>query len=216
MGDRQDPGIVEVWGDESGNLDFDPKTGSTYFVVSTMTVTDPTLSSALLELRRELDRQGYELPDGFHATEDRQAVRDQVFALLCQFSKIRVDCTYYTKVNAYPRIQQDPDYFYQLAWFCHLRYVLPRILPRDGELFVGIAALATRRKRRLHAEALRRVVRQCAGKLRAHCAHWSACSHPCLQAADYFTWAVSRWLERNDDRSLRLVRQQIRSLYQFF
>jgi hypothetical protein len=36
-----------------------------------------------------------------------------------------------------------------------------------------------------------------------------------IQAADYYTWAVGRWLERGDDRSLRLIEPQIDTLYRF-
>jgi Protein of unknown function (DUF3800) len=205
---------LEVWGDESGNLDFDPKTGSKYFVVSTMTVGDPHLTTGLLDLRRELDRRGFELPDGFHATEDKQAVRDEVFKLLTSVA-VRADFTYYTKAQVYPRIQSDPDYFYRWSWFYHLRHVLPKIVPKEGELFVGIATLGIKKKRQLHAQALREVVAQCLRSVRPHCAHWSAPSHPCLQAADYYTWAVGRWLESGDDRSLKLIRPQIRTLYRF-
>lgn len=205
-----------MWADESGNLDFDPRTGTKYFVVSTITVADPTLSASLLNLRRELDRRGFELPDGFHAAEERQAVRDEVVELLTR-SSIRADVTYYTKANVYGRIRSDLDYFYKWAWFYHLRYVLPRIVPKDGDLFIGIATLATKKRRRLHAEALQDVVRQCLGSVRPHCAHWSAASHPCLQAADYYAWAVGRWLESGwqDARTLDLLRPQIRTLWCF-
>lgn len=205
---------VEVWGDESGNLDFDSKTGSKYFVVSTMTVADAGLTTGLLDLRRELDRRGFALPDGFHATEDKQAVRDEVFRLLTS-SLVRADFTYYTKSRVYPRIQEDLDYFYRWAWFYHMRHVLPRIVPTEGDLFIGIATLGVRKKRELYATALREVVGQCLRAVRPHCAYWSAASHPCLQAADYYTWAVGRWLESGDDRSLEPIRPQIGTLYRF-
>src|SRR5262249_8570656 len=147
---------LEIWGDESGNLDFDATTGSKYFVVSTIRVEDPSLTTDLLSLRRDLDRRGYDLPAGFHATEDRQAVRDQVFAILAK-AAIRADVTYYTKANVYDRIKANEDYFYKWAWFFHMRYVLPRIVPKKADLFVGIATLGIKKKRQLHAQALRDV-----------------------------------------------------------
>ena len=68
-----------------------PKTGTRFFFVSTMRVEDdPSLTTDLLDLRRRLDRRGFELPDGFHATDDRQAVRDEVLHLLKR-RDIRVD-----------------------------------------------------------------------------------------------------------------------------
>lgn len=206
---------LEIWGDESGNLDFDARTGTRFFFVSTMCVeTDPSLTRDLLDLRRRLDRSGFELPDGFHATDDRQAVRDEVLELL-QRREIRVDVTYYTKANVYDRIKTDPDYFYKWAWFYHLRYVLPRIVPVGSEPFIGIATLGTKKRRQLHADALRDVVRQSLRFPGFHCAHWASASHPCLQASDYYIWAVARWIEGGDDRSYAKVRHQIRTLYRF-
>ena len=207
--------LVEVWGDESGNLDFDPRTGSKFFVVSTIATTDHRIADSLLQLRRELDHDGYRLPEGFHATEDRQAVRDRAFAVLTGLN-LRADFTYYTKANAYDRVKADPDYFYKFAWFYHLKHVLPRAIREDGALFVGIATLGTKNRREVHAEALGDVVRQCLPTVQVHCAHWTAQSHPCLQAADYYSWAVQRWLENGDPRSIDLIRPQIATLHHFF
>ena len=207
------PSRIEIWGDEAGNLDFD-QTGSRYFFVSTMSVTDAGLTTDLLDLRRRLDRVGFLLPDGFHATDDRQHVRDRVFESLSSRS-LRVDVTFYRKDNVYDRIKADLDYFYKWAWFYHLRHVLPRAV-EDGyeEIFIGIATLSVRKKRALHAQALNDVVRQCIHRpIRRHCAHWSAASHPCLQAADYYTWAVQRWIEGRDRRSYDLIKHQVRSLF---
>jgi hypothetical protein len=203
---------LEIWGDESGNLDFDARTGSRHFIVCTMTTDDSEMGADLLTLRRDLDRRGFPLPDGFHATEDRQLVRDEVFALLSGRS-VRVDVTCYRKDRVYERIRSDLDYFYKWAWFYHMKYVLPRIVPSGVEPFVTVATLGVRKKRQLHAEALRDVVRQCMRVIQPHCAHWSAASHPCLQAADYFTWAVARWKEGGDRRSYDLIKHQVASLY---
>ena len=81
---------------------------------------------------------------------------------------------------------------------------------------MGIATLGTKRKRELQARALKDVVAQCLASTGAHCAHWTAESHPCFQAADYYAWAVQRWLERHDSRSLDLIRHQIATLYRLF
>lgn len=50
----------EIWGDESGNLDFDPRTGTKFFFVSTVRIADPNLMADLLDLRRRLDRRGFD------------------------------------------------------------------------------------------------------------------------------------------------------------
>jgi hypothetical protein len=212
---------MEIWGDESGNLDFDPKTGSKFFLVCTITHNDPDLVSELLALRQSLDKGGYPLYEGFHATYDQQAVRNAVFALLATRA-IQCDATYYSKASVYQRIQNDEDYFYKWAWFYHLNHVLPRIVPAGVDPLIAIATLGIKKKRQLYADALRAVVRQslrrrAVGQLgrvtQPHCAYWSAASHPCLQAADYYTWALARSIEGGDSRSHDLIRHQVQTLY---
>lgn len=130
---------------------------------------------------------------------------------------IVADITYYSKSNAYKHIRESRDYFYKLAWFCHFRRVLPGAVRGEREVFVGIASLGERRKRNLNAEAVATVVQQCMDRrVRRHCVYWSAASHPCLQAADYYCWAVQRWIEGGDSRSYDLVKNQIQTLIKIF
>jgi hypothetical protein len=205
---------MEIWGDESGNVDF-ATTGSRHFVVCTMVSHDPALATDLLALRRSLTERGHELHDGFHASEDRQVVRDEVFALLAA-RDIRIDATYYTKSRAYTRLRDDLDYFYKLAWYMHMRYVLPVVCRGTESAFIGIASLGVRRKRQLYAEAMRDVAAQCLGRTRARCAYWSAPSHPAIQAADYCTWAIARLVEGGDPRSYELLKHRVATLHRFF
>jgi hypothetical protein len=205
---------MEVWGDESGNLDFDPTSGSKFFIVCTIAVADPALANDLLTLRRQLECQGFDLHEGFHATEDRQPVRDAVFSLLAA-RRIRADVSVFRKNRVYQRIRDDHDYFYKWVWFYHMKFTLPKVVPDRDVPFIVISTIGTKKKRRLYTESMRDVVRQCLHRTQHHCAYWSAASHPCLQAADYYTWAVARWLEGGDQRSYNLVRHQVRSLWRF-
>ncbi len=203
-----------IWGDEAGNLDFGPK-GSRYFVVCTIAIDDPEVAAQLLDLRRRLQRLGFELPDGFHASEDPQAVRDETFDLLRSRS-IRADATLFRKDRAYPTITQRSDrddYLFKLAWFYHYKHVLPTVIEDGADPFIGVATLGTKKRRSLHAAALNEVLSQVLGRQRVTCAHWSAASDPCLQAADYYAWAIQRWYERDDARSINLVRHQFATIY---
>lgn len=206
---------MDIYGDESGNFDFDPKTGSRHFFVATMATSDTHLAADLLALRRELLIRGFDLRhDGFHATEDRQAVRDEVFAFLAG-RQVQVDCTYYLKANVYGRIWQNVDYFYKWAWYNHLRHLLPRLTPPGEAPFIAIATLGNKRKRAAYHDALRDVVQQSSGQVRPTVAHWTAASHPCLQAADYYTWALARSIEGHDRRSHELIQHQVSTLYRY-
>jgi hypothetical protein len=204
---------MEIWGDEAGNDDFGA-TGSKYFVVATIVTQDAALSNDLLALRRVLTLQGHELHDGFHATEDLQVVRDQVFGLLAQ-REIRFDATVYTKSKVYDRIRKDKDYFYKWAWFYHLRHSLPRIVPKDTNPFIAMATLGTKKRRTLLAGAIRDVVDQCLPGRKIRPAYWSSGSHPCLQAADYYTWAVGRLHERGHPLAYDTIKHQAGRIYKF-
>ena len=47
-------------------------------------------------------------------------------------------------------------------------------------------------------------------------AFWPSNSDPCLQIADYCTWAIQRKWEKNDSRSYDLIKDKIVSEYDIF
>jgi hypothetical protein len=73
--------------DESGNLDFSRSRGATmYFAVGTVHIVgDEALETLRLDVLRLQTDLGWRLvrdKGGFHASEDNQATRDEMFALL--------------------------------------------------------------------------------------------------------------------------------------
>lgn len=94
-----------VYADESGNFDFSHKpNASRYFILTSVVIDDHTIESDLLELRRELAWNGVYLPRPFHASEDKQQVRDKVFDIL-KGHDIRIDATILDKRKAQPSIR---------------------------------------------------------------------------------------------------------------
>src|SRR5437667_565078 len=71
-----------VYADEAGCFSFrrDAKS-SKYFIICTVRIDDPSFGGQLLDLRGELIWKGADLSDYFHCSEDKQPVRDEVFAL---------------------------------------------------------------------------------------------------------------------------------------
>ena len=202
---------ISVFADESGNFDFVRKPGaSKYFILTTVTVRGFEVGEALLRLRRDLAWDGLGGDSEFHATDDKQAVRDRVFDMLRGID-FRVDATIFEKAKAQPQTRTTPERFYQYAWFYHLRHVVPRVVRRGDELFVCGASVGTKKKRKLMHEAVKDVVRQVARGIEYRTAYWMASSEPCLQVADYCCWAVSRKWEGGDDRSHRLIAPKIGS-----
>jgi hypothetical protein len=107
---------ISVFADEAGDFNFSTAPGaSQYFILTTVTLEKLDVGAELLDLRRQLGWEGAELrPEGFHATYDKQAVRDRVFEVLTR-GEFRIDATILEKRKAQPHLTQDEILFYKLA-----------------------------------------------------------------------------------------------------
>jgi hypothetical protein len=199
-----------VFADEAGNFDFSNHQSATrYFILCTVTADHCEAGDALLRLRRDLGWKGVHLDRVFHATEDPQAVRDEVFAVLSGID-FRVDATILEKCKARPHLRSG-THLYKMAWYLHFKHVAPRVALPDDRMFVAASSLGTKKGRHALHSAIDDVVRQVA-PCRSHCvAFWPTDSDPCLQVADYCTWAIQRKWERGDTRSHMLIAPKIRS-----
>jgi hypothetical protein len=211
---------VHVFGDEAGDLVFKPAGNgvSRNFIIGTVAMEDCSIAEDLTALRRELAWDGLHL-DQFHATEDKQRVRDRVFEIIAHHD-VRFHATSFEKRKARPYTYSDPLYFYKLAWYLHFKHVAPEIADEKDELLVVASSLQIKRKRKttkaaIH-QAVTEVVNQVSPTISCHCAFSPAQSDPCLQVADYMTWAIQRKRELDDSRSYDLIQHQIESDYDFF
>jgi len=196
-----------VFADEAGNFDFSRNAGaSRYFILTTVTMADCRTGDALAHLRRDLTWRGLNLPEPFHATDDTPAVREAVFDLLKR-SPIRIDATVLEKRKAEPHLQSELA-LYKMGWFLHFKYVAPLIATTQDRLFVVAASLGTKKTRQLFSAAVDDVVRQ-VSPARHRVAFWAADSDPCIQVADYCSWAVQRAWEREDETFLKLLDSKI-------
>jgi len=206
-------GRVYVFGDEGGDLTFRSKPAcSRYFIIGTATMGHCKAGQDLLDLRRELAWEGKHL-ELFHASVDKQLVRDRVFELLAA-SDVRVDATILDKQKTYDRIRVNPLYFYKLAWWMHFKYVAPRVCQRQDDLFVVASSLQINRKKQAVKQAVAEVVQQASPTPRYHAAFFSSVSDPCLQIADYATWAIQRKWEMGDDRSYKIIEAKVKSHFE--
>lgn len=202
-----------IYADEAGNFDFSNGRGaSRYFILTTVLFEDHGIETDLLDLRRELVWEGHNLPGAFHATKDRQVIRDRVFDLL-KAHEFRIDATILEKRKVFPRVTQEEETFYRYAWFYHMSYVAPRVAKRPDELMVIASSIGTKGKFMNFRYAVQEVTRQTstAGNIRVDM--WQAAVEPCLQVADYCCWAIQRKWERGDYRSYNLIQPKILSEY---
>jgi hypothetical protein len=139
-----------VFADEAGNFDFSRRSGaSRYFILCTITSTHCEIGDALLSLRRDLGWRGLHLDRVFHATEDPQPVRDEVFALLAGMD-CSVDATILEKSKAQEHLK-DQAQLYKMAWYLHFKKLVWHMSSSD-RLFVAASSLGTKKARHaLHA-----------------------------------------------------------------
>lgn len=204
-----------IFTDEAGNFDFSSK-GSKYFIVVAVSMRDCSIGSRLIDLRHALAMESVTLLDGgFHATEDRQHVRDRVYSTI-QGAPLSIDAAVLEKRKTYPHIASNNLYLYELAWHLLFKYIAPRRCSKDEELLFIASSIGTTARKRQFKSAIESVVCQHNICRRHATAFWTTSSHPCLQIADYCAWAVQRWKERGDDRSYTLISSQVTSCFEPF
>ena len=198
-----------IFSDEAGCFTFNNRPNvSKYFIICTVTMSDLSVAAALVKLRRQLIWDGAPVGDFFHATIDKQEVRDAVYAEISKHP-FKVQATICEKAKAQPHITKSRSQFYKYPWFYTLKHGLGHQVNEGDELLVTAASLGTKKERMTYCKVLDDVMRQTitAGK-------WvvdfrpSSCD-PCLQLADYCAWAIQRKWERGDTRSYDQIKNKI-------
>ncbi len=203
--------------DEGGNLDFSP-TGTRYFTLTSVTTEHPLAWSAkLTELKYELIDQGSNI-EFFHASEDSQAVRDRVFAVIGPLlDLVRIDCVIVEKARTPPAARHDEE-FYPKVLGRLVHYVASEAWNAAySELVVFTDALPIARKRRAVEKAVKTALAtSLPAGVRYRIMHHASKSSVELQVADYCNWAVFRKWERNDARSYQLISGAVKSEFVVF
>ena len=88
--------------DESGNFDFSPK-GTKYFILSAVSTLNPLGKEKLEEIKYDLMKNGTNL-EYFHATEDKQVVRNQVYNFIENLENIEIDSVIVQKNKTNPSL----------------------------------------------------------------------------------------------------------------
>jgi hypothetical protein len=207
---------VFVFADEAGDFVFKRAAGaSRYFILGTATMYDCGVGTDLLNLRRELALRGRFVLQEFHASHDKQRVRDLVYEVIRQ-SPIRIDATILDKRKTQDHLRADHLRFYKQAWFLHFKYVAPLVAGASDDLLVAASSLQIKRKKTAIHQAVHDVVQQVSPTVYFQTAFWSTVSDPCLQIADYVTWAIQRKWEGNDSRSYDLIAPNVASEFEPF
>ena len=187
-----------VYADESGNFDFSNGQSATqYFILASVAVHESdivAIESDLRQLRQKLAWQGYSLPKGFHASNDKQRVRNQFFDILCRHN-FRVDATILEKRKATPCIRTSDERFYRFAWYAHLTRLAPSLSSLSDELLVTAASISKKFQTAFCTE-IKVAERKMPANIAIRCDVADAAANPMLQVADYCAWALQRKWER--------------------
>lgn len=202
--------------DESGDLECSPD-NSKYLIVSSLALTSTShLDQDFIRLRREILASGLDI-EYFHATSDKQVVRDAVFDILAKDFGQRVDALIIDKTKTNPSLRS-PERLLETAYRLHLNYVVRALGPSEGD---SLIIITDRHEPKAKVKAIDKGIKlSVAGAVRGRCVyhlyHHNSRTHAGLQGVDYYCWALSRKWERGDLRSYALVSQLYRSEFDVF
>lgn len=202
-----------IFSDEAGDFAFDRNDrASKYFMVCTVALPDCSIGTALLDLRRDMVWRGLPVKEEFHATEDKNEVRLEVYNLLSKYD-FRVDATLLQKSKAQPQTRTSEDVFYKYAWYYHFKHVGPTLLKNTTETMITAAALGTKRGQAVYTSAVNDVLQQTIQRQQWKTFFPRAIADPCLQIADYCAWSIQRKWERGDARWHDMIADKISTQY---
>lgn len=207
-----------LFADEAGDFEFLKKPNvSKYFIISAVSLDSCSCGDALLDLRRRLIWEGQKIGPYFHASEDRQSIRNGVFNLI-KSTDLRIYATIMEKSKAQPQTRISRERFYHYGWFYLLKFAANKIVGQDAELIVTTASLGSKKEQAAFTQAVNDVLQQTLPRHQWVTSFCPAQADPCLQIADYCTWAIQRrWESQGKDvRSYDLIKDKIAYEYDLF
>lgn len=209
--------VIYIFLDEAGNFDFSPS-GTPYFILGSLTKERPFHAyRELADLKYDLIEQGTNL-EYFHAAEDMQAVRNEVFRIISgKLDGCIIDATVVEKRKTEPALH-DPGKFYAKMLGHHLRHILERVVWSGvAEVVVFTDRIPVVKKRNAIEKAVKQTLAAMLPKAAVYrVLHHDSKSNFDLQIADYCTWALHRKWTRGDERSWKLIAPAIRSEFDIF
>jgi hypothetical protein len=220
-----------VFLDESGNFDFSPN-GSKFWSLTALCTLDP------VEDRHKLTELLYELAaagggqECFHATEDFQSVRDEVFTRINQLPpNFEIHSVIADKRKANPVIYEEHvsrggkkhrvtsgDGMYERVARTLLKYIFnrPKYKYKHAKrIVVVLSSLFDKSRHKALTSVLNTYLKGHTGMAFFIYFHATKADMNC-QIADYCCWAISIKYERGETRSYDLIKHHIKSEFEIF
>jgi len=203
--------------DEGGNFDFSPK-GTRFFTLTAVTKERPFEAfKDLSNLKYDLVEQGVEL-EYFHASEDRQPVRNGVFEIIAtHLDGVRIDSVIVEKCKTGPSLQDVVKFYPKMMGYL-LRYILKGYdLSQITEVLVFTDAIPVAKIK----EAIKKAIRETLSEMLPRTAKYRIFHHDSksnfdLQIVDYCNWAIFRKWTEKDERSYSKIAKAVQSEFDIF
>ncbi len=208
-----------VFIDVSGNYDFSIK-GTKYLVLTSLICTD--VNPGVLELhtlKHKIIDSGIDL-EYFHASEDRQTVRDGVFDIISHLNHIRIDSLIVDKSKTAPSLRPPKRFYPTMVENLLKKYPFdPRGIDvsRFDKVFIFVDRESSRANERdaiIKAMKLS-LARHLVNVPYVICMHPSI-SHPYLQIVDYCSWAIYVKNEKDERRPYNKISELVTSEFHIF
>ena len=216
--DVQNLKSLYIFLDEGGNFDFSDN-GTNYFVLTSLCKLRPFHAfSDLCCLKYDLIESGVEI-EYFHASEDRQHVRDEVFNIINnRFGDSVIDSLVVEKRKTHYKLQEI-EQFYTKMFHYLIKYVIKRYIAdvSVGNLIIYTDSIPVKKKKRAIEKGLKINLSSILPERYPYrILHHSSKSNFDLQLVDYCNWAIFRKWERSDERSYNLIKKYIESEFDIF
>lgn len=209
-----------IYLDESGNFDFSNEQGATrWLVLTSLSTRNP--QEGLLEYnnaKHELIRSGHDV-SCFHASEDRQLIRDHFFNVISGLSTVRIDGLAIRKNRLNPPWRTQKEFYPRMLEYL-LRYVFHTYgmdASQYEHIFIFLAKMQLPKGHRGPMIAwVKHFLNKNLGEVPFSIALHPCESNPYLQMVDYCCWALYVNRERGETRPLRQISNLVHSNFDIF
>jgi len=215
--------------DESGNFDFSSK-GTKYFVLTGFVTPDPiTKRGDLVRLRYRLLAEGVD-QEYFHATEDMQKVRDEIYKIISSLGNtFEIHSIIARKNKANPVLYKE-NYMkgknfiervtglglYQKVCETLLQYVFKGKGNKVEKIVIVLGSLFVGDKKKVLLQTLKHYLKNNFQGVPFEIYSHQSCADLNCQLADYCCWAIAVRAERGEKRPYDVIKAQIKSIFDIF
>jgi hypothetical protein len=206
-----------VYIDESGDFNFSPKGSNFYTLTAVFTHHPEECANEIITLRHQIlageilshlndEYLESKLCHHFHASEDRQQVRDRFFDIIQNMKCFKVHSIVVRKNRTNPSLRE-PTRFYPKMMGYLLHYILKSY--SYSMLCVFVDGIPTNKTQKSFIRAVKKEIKSKNPNKPYKIYHPDSASNNFLQISDYVNWAIHRKWERGDLRSYNLINKFI-------